>query len=196
MAQYIKPLDTQDGEQRYEVVMLAAGKDGSVVESTNPLPVTGADGGSLLVSLGGNNLDAFGRLRTSSTFTLFDSSFRYADNEKFDTALTGSATKTYNSSDNSISLAVTTSGDSVVRETKRVFPYQPGKSLLILTTFTMNAPTANLKQRVGYFGANNGIFLETDGTTIHIVKRSNGSDVRVAKNDWNGNTLPSLDLSK
>ena len=196
MAQYIKPLDTQDGEQRYEVVMLAAGKDGSVVESTNPLPVTGADGGSLLVSLGGNNLDAFGRLRTSSTFTLFDSSFRYADNEKFDTALTGSATKTYNSSDNSISLAVTTSGDSVVRETKRVFPYQPGKSLLILTTFTMNTPTANLKQRVGYFGANNGIFLETDGTTIHIVKRSNGSDVRVAKNDWNGNTLPSLDLSK
>lgn len=196
MAQYIKPLDTQDGEARYEVVMLAAGKDGNVVEATNPLPVTGADGGSLLVSLGGNNLDAFGRLRTSNTFTLFDSAFRYADNDKFDTALTGSASKTYNSSDNSISLAVTASGDSVVRETKRVFPYQPGKSLLILTTFTMNTPTANLKQRVGYFGANNGIFLETDGTTIHIVKRSNGSDVRVAKNDWNGNTLPSLDLSK
>lgn len=40
MAQYIKPLDEQDGEQRYEVVMLAAGKDGSVVEATNPLPVT------------------------------------------------------------------------------------------------------------------------------------------------------------
>jgi len=30
MAQYIKPQDIQDGEQRYEVVMLAAGKDGSV----------------------------------------------------------------------------------------------------------------------------------------------------------------------
>jgi hypothetical protein len=40
MAQYIKPQDVQDGEQRYEVVMLAAGKDGSVVEATNPLPVT------------------------------------------------------------------------------------------------------------------------------------------------------------
>jgi hypothetical protein len=40
MAQYIKPLDTQDGEQRYEVVMLATGKDGDVVEASNPLPVT------------------------------------------------------------------------------------------------------------------------------------------------------------
>jgi len=40
MAQYIKSSDTQDGEQRYEVMMLAAGKDGSVVEATNPLPVT------------------------------------------------------------------------------------------------------------------------------------------------------------
>lgn len=196
MAQYIKPLDTQDGEQRYEVIMLAAGKDGSVVESTNPLPVTGADGGSLAVSLGGNNVDAFGRLRTSNTYTLFDSAFRYADNDKFDTSLTGTASKTYNSSDNSISLAVAGTGDSVVRETKRVFPYQPGKSLLILTTFTMNAPTANLKQRVGYFGSSNGIFLETDGTTTYIVKRSNGVDVRVAQNSWNGNTMTSLDISK
>lgn len=196
MAQYIKPQDVQDGEQRYEVVMLAAGKDGSVVESTNPLPVTGADGGSLLVSLGGNNLDAFGRLRTSTTFTLFDSSFRYADNEKFDTSLTGTGTKTYNSSDNSVSLTVAASSDAVVRETKRVFPYQPGKSLLILTTFTMNAPTANLKQRVGYFGTSNGIFLETDGTTVYMVKRSNGVDTRVSQINWNGNTLPTLDVSK
>jgi hypothetical protein len=127
---------------------------------------------------------------------LFDSAFRYADNDKFDTALTASGTKTYNSSDNSVSLAVTGNGDVVVRETKRVFPYQPGKSLLILTTFTMNTPTAGLKQRVGYFGANNGIFLETDGTTVYIVKRNNGTDTRVAKAQWNANTLPSLDVSK
>jgi len=196
MAQYIKPQDVQDGEQRYEVVMLAAGKDGSVVEATNPLPVTGADGGSLLVSLGGTNVDAFGRLRTSNTFTLFDSAFRYADNDKFDTALTSSGTKTYNSTYNSVDLAVTGNGDAVVRETKRVFPYQPGKSLLILTTFTMNTPTADLKQRVGYFGAQNGIFLETDGTGIYIVKRNGGTDTRVAKADWNGNTMSTLDLSK
>ena len=32
------------------------------------------------VSLGGTNLDAFGRLRVSNPLTLFDSSHRYADN--------------------------------------------------------------------------------------------------------------------
>jgi hypothetical protein len=81
MAQYIKPQDVQDGEQRYEVVMLAAGKDGSVVEATNPLPVTGGYGSnnSLLVSLGGTNLDAFGRLRVSDTHTLADYSHIYGE---------------------------------------------------------------------------------------------------------------------
>jgi hypothetical protein len=194
MAQYIKPQDVQDGEQRYEVVMLAAGKDGNVVESANPLPVTGADGGSLAVSLGGTNVDAFGRLRVSQPFTLFDSSLRYADNGKFDTSATGTGTSLYNS-DNSMSLSVAGTG-SVVRETKRVFPYQPGKSLLILNTFSMNTPVEDLKQRVGYFGTQNGIFLETDDEEIYIVKRNAGVDVRVAKDDWNTNTLPTLDISK
>jgi hypothetical protein len=34
----------------------------------------------LPVSIGGTNLDAFGRVRVSNPFTLFDSSHRYADN--------------------------------------------------------------------------------------------------------------------
>ena len=184
MAQYIKPQDVQDGEQRYEVVMLAAGKDGSVVEDVNQFPV----------KLGGTNVDAFGRLRVSQPFTLFDSSLRYADNGKFDTAVTGTGTSLYNS-DNTMSLSVAGTG-SVVRETKRVFPYQPGKSLLILTTFSMNTPVEDLKQRVGYFGTQNGIFLETDDEEIYIVKRNAGVDVRVAQSDWNVNTLSTLDISK
>jgi hypothetical protein len=84
----------------------------------------------------------------------------------------------------------------VVRETKRVFPYQPGKSLLILNTFSMNTPVEDLKQRVGYFGTQNGIFLETDDEEIYIVKRNAGVDVRVAQADWNVNTLSTLDISK
>jgi len=184
MAQYIKPQDVQDGEQRYEVVMLAAGKNGEVVEDDNQLPV----------KLGGTNVDAFGRLRVSQPFTLFDSSLRYADNGKFDTAATGTGTSLY-SADNTLSLNVAGTG-SVVRETKRVFPYQPGKSLLILTTFTMNTPVEDLKQRVGYFGTQNGIFLETDDEEIYIVKRNAGVDVRVSQANWNINTLSALDVSK
>jgi hypothetical protein len=32
----------------------------------------------------------------------------------------------------------------------------------------MNTPKANLRQRVGYFGAQNGIYLELDGTPFEI----------------------------
>jgi hypothetical protein len=71
----------------------------------------------------------------------------------------------------------------------------------------MNAAQTNLRQRVGYYGASNGIFLEQDGTTISFVERSavTGStvDTKVAKASWNvdpmNGTGPSgytLDLTK
>lgn len=160
------------------------------------------------VNLYGTALDAFGRIRVSQPFTLFDSSHRYADNGLFDTATTGTASTTHSADTSTVSLNVDTgSGDQVIRETKRVFSYQPGKSLLILNTFVFNEAKAGLRQRVGYFGANNGIFLELEGTTINLVKRSyiTGSvvDTKVAKSSWNGDKLDgngesgyTLDLTK
>lgn len=147
------------------------------------------------VSLGGMNLDAFGRLRTSNAFTLFDSQNRYAKDPQFDESLTGSATSTFLSNESSVQLAVTTaSGDKVIRQTKRVFPYQPGKSLLFLATFTMAAGQTNLRQRVGYFNANNGVFLQKNGSTVSFVIRTytsgSASDARyVDQVDWNGDKL-------
>lgn len=147
------------------------------------------------VSLGGMNLDAFGRLRTSNSFTLFDSQNRYAKDPQFDESLTGSATSTFLSNESSVQLAVTTaSGDKVIRQTKRVFPYQPGKSLLFLATFTMAASQTNLRQRVGYFNANNGVFLQNNGSTVSFVIRTytsgSASDARyVNQVDWNGDKL-------
>jgi len=79
--------------------------------------------------------------------------------------------------------------------------------LLILNTFVMNEAKTGLRQRVGYFGAENGIFIEQDGTTINLVKRSyiTGSavDTKIAKANWNGDKLDgngesgfTLDLTK
>jgi hypothetical protein len=160
------------------------------------------------VNLYGTALDAFGRIRVSQPFTLFDSSHRYADNGQFDTSASGSGATTHSADTSTVSLNVTTtSGDEVIRETKRVFSYQPGKSLLILNTFVFDTAKTNLRQRVGFFGANNGIFLEQDGTTVNLVKRSyiTGSvvDTKVAQASWNGDKLDgtgdsglTLDLTK
>ena len=140
-------------------------------------------------------IDAFGRQRVSEPFTVFDNTFRYGD----DTRIWGISTAGSGSSDpleneSSIQMSVTdASGDRVYRETKRVFQYQPGKSQLIMNTFVMNEGKANLRQRVGYFGNENGIFLELDGTTTNIVKRdyltSAPNDTQIAQSSWNVDPL-------
>lgn len=142
-----------------------------------------------------NNFDAFGRLRVSQPFTLFDSQNRYAADPSFDTSLTGSGTSTFLTNESAVSLAVTTaSGDKVIRQTKRYFPYQPGKSLALLTTFVMAAGKANLRQRVGYFDPNNGLFLQRNGTELSFIIRTytggSADDTRkVVQSAWNGDPL-------
>jgi len=185
----------------YEVPMIAT-KDGQVVTHENPFPVT------VSASNTSTGSDAFGRTRISQPLTLFDSSHRYADNDKWAEDTTGTASSSFNSDQGLMDLTVdTASGDEIIRETKRVMSYQPGKSLLILTTFVFASAKENLRQRVGYFNTENGIFLEQDDTTINIVKRSSISgsvvDDQIAKSNWSYDSLdgtgPSgytLDLTK
>lgn len=147
------------------------------------------------VALGGMNLDAFGRLRVSEPFTLFDSQNRYAKDPQFDEALTGSGTSTFLPNESSVRLQVTAaSGDKVVRQSKQVFPYQPGKSLLVLATFTMAAGEQNLQQRVGYFNSDNGVFFQQKDDVLSFVIRTytsgTASDARtITQANWNTDKL-------
>ena len=152
--------------------------------------------------------DMFGRIKVSDGYSIFDSSHRYAQNGDFSDIIETGATVDYLANQSTATLNVTTaSGSKVYRESKRVFPYQPGKSLQILQTFVFAPAKTNLRQRVGYFSRQNGFYLEQDGTTISLVKRTfiTGSvvETRIPQSQWNVDTLdgngPSdivLDLSK
>ena len=141
------------------------------------------------------SFDAFGRLRVGNPYTLFDSQNRYQKDPQFSEELVTGGTATYVANESSVDLAVTTSsGSKAVRQSFRVFPYQPGKSLLVLATFVMNAGKENLRQRVGYFNTGNGVFFQVNGTTKSFVLRTNTSgtpsDARtVDQADWNGDKL-------
>ena len=172
--------------------------EGNVVatQGTDPWIVEGnvSITGTPTVALSSTQTDAFGRLRVSNPLTLFDTQSRYYDHGQFSSSTNGTATVTYVANQSTFTLAIgTTSGDSIIRESMKVFPYQPGKSLLIFNSFSMATPKANLRQRVGFFGAQNGIFFETDGTTYNMVIRSytSGSIVedRVPQSSWNGDRL-------
>ena len=173
------------------------------VSSSNPLPVTGtvsiSTTSSASVTLPSTSSDAFGRLRVSNPLTLFDSSHRYRDNNLWSGLVVGTgSTVGFVTTQGLINIGIgTTAGCSVIRETTKVFAYQPGKSLLVLNTFVMNAPKTNLRQRVGYFGADNGMYFEVDGDTAYFVERSLslGTTTRVAQEDWNVDKLDGTGLS-
>lgn len=194
MAQFRK--DTHqylaNGKTIFEVVMLSD-QYGNLVGPANP---------------SGMAVDAFGRSRISQPVTLFDSSHRYKDNGEWATANTVGSSYSFFANSGLIVLDVdSSSGTEIIRETKKVFSYQPGKSLQILNTFVLDSAQDGLRQRVGYFGANNGIYLEQSNSDIYFVKRSinNGtiSETRVSKENWSidpldgtGPSLKTLDLTK
>jgi hypothetical protein len=155
-----------------------------LVTTTLPIPV----------SIGGTNVDAFGRMRVSNPLTLFDSSHRYADNNLWVNSITGTAAATFSADEGLINMTVgSASGDQIIRETIKVFSYQPGKSLLVMNTFVFGTAKANLRQRAGYYGAANGIYFEREGSTNYMVERSSVTgapiNTRVAQADWNQDPL-------
>jgi hypothetical protein len=158
-------------------------------------------GSAVPVSIGGTNVDAFGRLRTSAPYTIFDSQNRYAIDNQFDTSTATGGSTTYLPNESSVRMDVTTSsGSEVVRQTYRCMPYQPGKGLLLLATFVMNSPKTGLRQRVGYFGTQNGVFIQQNDSTVSFVLRSyisgSVSDARtVNQADWNGDKLDGTGVS-
>ena len=138
--------------------------------------------------------DAFGRLRMSEPFTLYDSATEYNALPLFwENIVTGTGSATHTPNSASVTLTVgTDNNDRVVRQTKRYFRYQPGKSQQILMTFTFGAAVTNTRKRAGYYDDRNGIYVESDDT-MNIVKRSyktgTAVDTSVPQSSWNLDTL-------
>jgi hypothetical protein len=165
---------------------------GNVGITGNANVVLAGDASVVISGFSGAVSDAFGRLRVSEPYTLFDTQSRYFDHNLFASNTSGTANVVYVANQSSYQLNVgSASGDSVLRETLKAFPYQPGKSQLTLNTFCMNTPKTNLRQRVGLFDANDGIFFENDGTYNYFVIRSGSTGVeeRVRQDAWNVDQL-------
>jgi len=187
MAQWnITTQDYLNQERSLFEVNGVATRDGKIVDEYNRFPVS-------------INSDAFGRTRVSNPLTLFDSSHRYRDNNLWDSLVIGTgSTVGFATTAGLVNMTVGVgSTASVIRETTKVFSYQPGKSLLTMNTFVLNPPKENLRQRVGYFGDDNGIYFEVDGTTAYFVERSLslGTETRVSQSNWNIDKLDGTGVS-
>lgn len=165
---------------------------------TNQVNMTMGDSGSL---------DAFGRMRMSGPFTLFDSK-QLNDNQPLlwdDQEESGSGTTTSHSSDTAsttIGVGANTAGVRT-RQTFQRFGYQPGKSQLVLVTGQMVNQDSNLSgitTGMGLYDDNNGLFFMVDDGVYYVVKRSSTSgspvDTKVAQSDWNIDRMDGLGPSQ
>jgi hypothetical protein len=139
--------------------------------------------------------DAGGRLRVSELTKLHDGKVLNEDNLYiWDNQGTGTSVWAANK----VNLAVT-SGQFVVRQTKRFNPYSSGKSQLVECTFDNFQIQANTVKRVGYFSSNavspyasnyDGVWLENDGTTIRLrAARLGVSTADIPWTSWDNYSL-------
>lgn len=135
-------------------------------------------------------------MRVSNVATLGDYQLQYDTHPLYwyesITNTSGSAATTHNANQSSVSLTAGAE-DVVIRQTRQYHRYQPGKSQLILCTFKLAPLVAGVTQRIGYFDGQNGIFLEADGTTVNLVKRTYTSgtavDTQYEQAEWNRDPL-------
>lgn len=181
MAQYNKQNNQflPNGTSLFEVVMLAD-QEGNI-----------STGGG---NFSGTAVDAFGRARFAQPLTLFDSSNVGNLATDFYNVIVGAGAVNHNANDSSAEMTVSSgNSETITRRSKRRMSYQPGKSLLLMATFTMAPGAEHLTQRVGYYDDNDGIFLEEENGTYYIVIRSSVSgsvlETKIPQSQWNGDKL-------
>jgi hypothetical protein len=146
--------------------------------------------------------DAFGRLRTSTPISQFESKFTYGIEDTYTTTNVNGGSATFLSNEAAYQLATSVeSGSRCVRQSNRYMQYYPGKSQLIQITGVFGAAKANCVKRIGYYDDNDGLFFVQDGTNgFGVARRTSTSgthqDTIVYQSQWNLNQLSILDLSK
>jgi len=143
------------------------------------------------------NFDAFGRLRVSENRNLLNFKQLYSNMtfSRMDSQTTGSSTVTYNSASVNTTLTCTTNAtDRAIFQLKEYLCYQAGTCSVIVIAASIGAQKTNVKQLIGYFDDDNGLYFEMNGASgINVVYRSktSGSVVStlVPRASWNGDKL-------
>lgn len=149
-----------------------------------------------------SSYDAFGRLRISEPFSVFDCKLLYDSQPLLwdDRGISGNGTTSVHSSNEAcvtLSVSANTAGRRV-RQTYQRFGYQPGKSQLVMMTGVLGAYSNGIIKRIGCFSSNNGLFFQSGPDDYYLVKRSSVSgvpvDLKIPQAQWNKNKLDAVDL--
>jgi hypothetical protein len=132
------------------------------------------------------------RFKISPYQTVFFNTFQYGkETDVWDERVVGVGTATHNVSSSNIVMQVgSTAGSKVIRQTKQVMRYIPGRGATLAFAIRLDTPQVGIRRRFGLFDDNNGAYFEDDGGTYSYVLRSSTSGIvtetRVFRDDWNG----------
>lgn len=148
------------------------------------------------VEFGREHKDMFHNYMFVNPVTLWESDHRFSKREEYwDETVSGAgASSTHVPEKLSVRLTVgTASGEKVVRQTYQHFHYIKGNSQRIMLTGNFDGVKTNVRKRYGYFNSYNGLFFETNGTTMNVVVRSDVSgsivDTAIPSTSWNVDKL-------
>ena len=134
--------------------------------------------------------------RKVSTYEITDfATFLFSKNENdFDEQITGTASSTHQPYLGMVQLSVGGSvGDQIVRQTRRVQRYLPGRANEASIAIILNNTSAGIRSRFGVFDEYNGAYFEHDGTDYSVVIRRNTAsgivEERIARSNWNQDKL-------
>ena len=184
--------------------------DGTVNIGTIPeVEIKNVVGGQLVVK--GDTTNVYGRTvvtvdddtvqhtsknrRKVSTYEITDfATFAFSKNTlDFDELVVSGATGTHQGYLGMVMMSVSnTAGSSIIRQTKRVQRYLPGRANEATLSTILGTATGTTR-RFGVFDDFNGAYFESNGTDLFcVVRRNTASGIveeRVARADWNGDKL-------
>ena len=172
----------------------------SISASSPPMPVVGTTmnpWGRAVLSVDDDTVQHTSHNRRKvSTYEITDfATFPFSKNENdFDEQITGTASSTHQPYLGMVQLSVGGSaGDQIIRQTRRVQRYLPGRSNEASIAIILNNTTSGIRSRFGIFDEYNGAYFEYDGDDYNVVIRRNTAsgieEERIARVDWNQDKL-------
>ncbi len=155
-------------------------------------------------------IDSKGRLKVQTQQTIFFNTFQYGkESDVWDESTTSGGAAVFDVSTSNVLMSVTsTVGSKVIRQTRNVQRYTPGRAQAIAFAIRLQTPVTGVRRRLGMFDGNDGFFFEDCGTVdpvtgepqyACVVINSDGATPtveRIYRKDWNGDKLDGNGPSK
>ena len=132
------------------------------------------------------------RLKVAPFQTVFFNTFQYGkESDVWDERIVGVGTAYHNVESSNVVMQVgSTAGSKIIRQTRTVMRYIPGRGATLAFAIRLEAPKVGIRRRFGLFDEYNGAYFEDDGGTYSYVIRSSTSGIttetRVTRDNWNG----------